>query len=52
MNKVYCGKSGDNNCATCKLWTGRGSGSVVCPEDNVQCKYKLSFINLIKAVFS
>lgn len=52
MKKVYCGKSGDNNCATCKKWTGKGSGSIVCPEEIDPCRYKLSLTNFIRAIFS
>jgi len=49
MRVLKCLQSQDKNCATCKLWNGKGNGSFIC--DEYKCFYTFSFIRFIKAVF-
>ena len=49
MYRLSCGQSRNHNCATCKIWNGKGSGNFICDEH--RCFYEFSFIRFIKAVF-
>lgn len=52
MIRQKCGKADKGkNCATCKRWTGRGPGQIVCSSDNLSCYaiYEFSFFLWLKA---